>query len=228
MRQKTMKLKLEDMTTVKPITANQKKVFAAYKRNQSLVLAGSAGTGKTFIALALALEDVLDRETEYEKVVIVRSVVPTRDIGFLPGTQEEKEDAYTAPYRSTCAELFEDSEAWTKLQTTGSVEFLSTSFIRGITINDAVIIVDEMQNLNFHELDSIITRVGRNCRFVMCGDYYQSDFDKDKEKNGILSFLSILEELNNFDVTEFGWQDIVRSDFVRDYIMTKELKKING
>ena len=106
MRQKTMKLKLEDMTTVKPITANQKKVFAAYKRNQSLVLAGSAGTGKTFIALALALEDVLDRETEYEKVVIVRSVVPTRDIGFLPGTQEEKEDAYTAPYRSTCAELF--------------------------------------------------------------------------------------------------------------------------
>jgi len=180
------------------------------------------------MALSLALEEVLDRTTPYEKVVIVRSIVPTRDIGFLPGNEEEKKDAYTGPYKSAVAELFNDPEAWLKLTNTNIIEFISTSFIRGTTLRNAIVIVDEMQNLNFHELDSIITRIGHNCRFIMCGDYYQSDFDKEKDKNGILKFLEIIESLNRFSIIEFGWEDIVRSDFVRDYIMTKEMLERDG
>jgi predicted ribonuclease YlaK len=222
------KIKLEDMIEIEPLTPNQVKAFKAYEQAKSLVLAGSAGTGKTFVALSLALEEVLDKETHYDKVVIVRSIVPTRDIGFLPGNEEEKKDAYTGPYRSACAELFEDPEAWDKLRNSHKVEFLSTSFIRGLTISNAVVIIDEMQNLTFHELDSVVTRIGQNCKFVMCGDYYQSDFDKDRDRNGILKFLEIIEQLRNFEVIEFTWEDIVRSDFVRDYIMTKEMLEKDG
>lgn len=216
------KVRLEALKTLSPITENQKKVFEAYKEGSNLVLAGSAGTGKTFLSFYLALEDVLDKDTPYDKVVVIRSIVPTRDIGFLPGTEEEKMDAYTAPYRSIATELTGDPEAWNKLVQQGAVEFLSTSFIRGTTISNSVVIVDEMQNLNFHELDSVITRIGENCKFLMCGDYYQSDFDKDKDKNGILQFLDIIDKMKYFETIEFSWQDIVRSGLVRDYIMTKE------
>ena len=214
------------MEEVEPVTANQRKAVEAYDGGDSLVLAGSAGTGKTFIALSLALEDVLDKEVPYDKLVVVRSIVPTRDIGYLPGDEEEKKDAYTGPYRSICAELFQNADAWTKLKQAGTVQFMSTSFIRGMTISNAIVVLDEMQNLTFHELDSIITRVGDNCKFIMCGDYYQSDFTKETDKTGILKFLSIIEQLKNFTVVEFGWEDIVRSDFVRDYIMTKEMLKL--
>ena len=222
----SLKLKLEDMEEVEPVTANQRKAVEAYDGGDSLVLAGSAGTGKTFIALSLALEDVLDKEVPYDKLVVVRSIVPTRDIGYLPGDEEEKKDAYTGPYRSICAELFQNADAWTKLKQAGTVQFMSTSFIRGMTISNAIVVLDEMQNLTFHELDPIITRVGDNCKFIMCGDYYQSDFTKETDKTGILKFLSIIEQLKNFTVVEFGWEDIVRSDFVRDYIMTKEMLKL--
>ena len=222
----SLKLRLEDMEEVEPVTQNQRMAVEAYDSGDSLVLAGSAGTGKTFVALSLALEDVLDKEVPYDKCVIVRSIVPTRDIGYLPGDEEEKKDAYTGPYRSICAELFQNADAWTKLKTAGTVQFMSTSFIRGLTISNAIIVLDEMQNLTFHELDSIITRVGDNCKFIMCGDYYQSDFTKETDKTGILKFLSIIEQLKNFTVVEFGWEDIVRSDFVRDYIMTKEMLKL--
>lgn len=222
------RLRLDDLIEIEPLTPSQKEVFDAYEKGNSLVLAGSAGTGKTFVALSLALEDALDKETHYDKVVIVRSIVPTRDIGFLPGNEEEKKDAYTGPYKSACTELFNDPESWVKLTNSGVVQFLSTSFIRGMTINNAIVVIDEMQNLTFHELDSVITRVGRNCKFIMAGDYYQSDFDKEKDKNGILKFLEIIEQLRNFRVIEFGWEDIVRSDFVRDYIMTKEMLEKDG
>jgi phosphate starvation-inducible protein PhoH and related proteins len=222
------KIKLEDMIEIEPLTPNQVKVFKAYEQSKSIVMAGSAGTGKTFVALSLAFEDVLDKETSFDKVVIVRSIVPTRDIGFLPGNEDEKKDAYTGPYRAACAELFEDPEAWDKLKNSHKVEFLSTSFIRGMTISNAVVIIDEMQNLTFHELDSVVTRIGQNCKFIMCGDYYQSDFDKERDRNGILKFLEIIEQLRNFEVVEFTWEDIVRSDFVRDYIMTKEMLEKDG
>jgi len=219
---KTLKLKLENLKELEPITKNQEKVFKAYEEGYNLCLSGSAGSGKTFLALYLALEDVLSKDTSFEKVVIIRSVVPTRDIGFLPGNEDEKLDAYAGPYKGIMTELFSDGQAWEKLVNQKYVEFTSTSFIRGITISNAIVIVDEMQNLNFHELDSVITRLGEATKLISCGDYYQSDFDKEKDRNGILSFLEIVQRMKYFDHIEFSWEDIVRSGLVREYIMTKE------
>ena len=220
----TMKrLKIDHLLTYEAITQNQRVAYDSWDEGDHLVLCGSAGTGKTFIGMYLALADVLDKSYDQDKLVIVRSVVPTREMGYLPGSIEEKVDAYTAPYRAIASELFNEKQAYDMLETQGAVSFMSTSFIRGQTIDDAIILVDEMQNLTYHELDSIITRVGRNTRIIFSGDYYQSDLSKETDKNGILDFMNIMEVMNNFTTVEFGWADIVRSDFVRDYIMTKEM-----
>jgi len=219
----SMTVRLDDLLEYEPITENQKQAFEAWEDDDNLVLAGTAGTGKTFIALYMALEELLDPDSFYRRIVIIRSVVPTRDIGFLPGTAEEKKDMYNIPYKNICAELFGDAGAYNKLITARQIDFESTSFIRGSTFDDSIIIVDEMQNLTFHELDSVITRVGRNSKIIFCGDYKQSDFKYQDEKDGLFKFMAILEQMKNFSIVQFGWDDIVRSGMVRDYIMTKEM-----
>ena len=222
------KVRIESLKELNPITQTQEKVFQYYDKDYNLCLNGSAGTGKTYIALYLALQDVLDKNTDYDKVVIVRSIVPIRDIGFLPGSEEEKKEAYTLPYKTIIKDLVKVDDAWNKLVNQGALEFMSTSFIRGITISNAIIIIDEMQNLNFHELDSVITRLGDNCKIILCGDYFQSDFEKDRDKDGINIFLDILDRMKEFEVIEFGWEDIVRSDLVRDYIMIKQFMGVDS
>lgn len=220
----TMKrLKIDHLMTYDAITSNQQIAYEAFKDGDHIVLCGSAGTGKTFVGMYLALQDVLDKSYDQEKLVIVRSVVPTREMGYLPGSVEEKIDAYVAPYKSIATELFNEKMAYENLEQQGIIEFVSTSFIRGTTLDNCIVLVDEMQNLTFHELDSIITRVGKNSRIIFSGDYYQSDLKSSSDKKGILDFMNIMEVMNNFTTIEFGWADIVRSDFVRDYIMTKEM-----
>lgn len=224
---KLPRLKSEHLQRFDPLSDNQSQAFHAYHKGNNLILSGSAGTGKTFIAMYLAMREIMDKDSPYKKIVIIRSIVPTRDIGFLPGDEEEKKEAYMLPYIEICQELFNDKQAFQKLQDNGQIDFLSTSFIRGTTLNNAVIILDEMQNCVFRELDTVITRVGNRARFIMCGDYYQSDFDKKTDKEGILNFLKIVDSMNSFRHIEFTWADIVRSDFVRDYIVTKESLKIS-
>jgi len=216
-------VKYEDLIEIDPITKNQEIAFDAWDDGYNLVLAGCAGTGKTFLGMYFALEDVLDPDTPYEELVVVRSMVPTRDMGFLPGSKEEKEEAYTSPYIAICNQLFEDKTSYNKAITQKKIRFESTSFIRGTTWDNAIILVDEMQNLNFHELDSVITRVGEDTKIIFCGDYRQSDFKYNDEKEGIHKFLAIAEQLKKFKIITFDWEDIVRSDFVRDYLMTKEM-----
>lgn len=223
----TMNTTMDGLNKISPITANQEKAFKAWHEGNNLVLSGSAGTGKTFMALYLALEDMLRNPHIYKRVIIVRSVVPTRDIGFLPGDYDEKKEMYTSPYKGVCAELFGFDGAYAKLVASKKLLFETTSFIRGNTFSNAVIVVDEMQNLNFHELDSVITRAGRDCKFIFSGDYPQSDFRHKDEKEGIHKFLTIVEQMRFFRVVNFGWDDIVRSDMVRDYIMTKEMLQIS-
>ena len=219
----SMTVRLDDLLQFDPLTYNQEVAYKAWDDGDNLVLTGTAGTGKTFMALYLALEDVLDKETEWDKLIIVRSMVPTREMGFLPGDKEAKEEAFTTPYKTICNELFGDKNSYNKMCTSKQIQFESTSFIRGTTFDNCVIVVDEMQNLNFHELDSVITRVRRHSKIIFSGDYKQSDFKFDDDKNGIIKFLQIVEQLKNFSIINFGWEDIVRSDFVRDYIMTKEM-----
>jgi|TARA_Y100000015_G_scaffold14859_2_gene14258 phosphate starvation-inducible PhoH-like protein len=217
----------EAMVPIDAITDNQKVVFDAYNEGKNLFLYGAAGTGKTFITLYLALREVLDPFTPYNKVVLVRSLVSTREIGFLPGDHEDKSALYQIPYKNMVKYMFElptDNEfemLWGNLKTQESVTFWSTSFIRGTTLDDSIIIVDESQNLNFHELDSIITRVGENCKIMFCGDVAQTDLVKTNEKNGILDFMKIVQRMPEFVLTEFGINDIVRSGLVKSYLTSK-------
>lgn len=217
-----MRIRIDDLDTITPITPNQETAWKAWRDGDNLALTGTAGTGKTFLGMYLALEEVMDKSTPYEQLLIIRSVVPTREMGYLPGSVEEKMQAYTGPYRASAHELFNDPKAYDKLVHNGIVSFESTSYIRGVTYDNSIILVDECQNLNFHELDSVITRVGHASKIIFSGDYYQTDFKQEKDKSGINQFLHIVENMKSFTCVQFGWEDIVRSDFVRDYIMTKE------
>ena len=226
-RNESMHIRIDDLITIDPITERQRAAFDAWRDGDNMALVGTAGTGKTFLALYLALEEVMEKSSPYETVKIIRSVVPTRDVGYLPGTIEEKLNAYTGPYRAIPSELFDgDPGAYDKLVHNKYISFESTSYIRGVTFDNSIVIVDEMQNLNFHELDSVMTRIGHCSKIIFCGDYYQSDFRSENDKRGINTFLQIVEQLKHFSVISFNWEDIVRSGLVRDYIMTKEWMEI--
>ena len=210
-------LQLEE---IYPSTLNQERTFEAYENGDNLMLHGVAGTGKTFISLYLALRDVLEGD-QYKNVKIIRSAVPTRDIGFLPGKEEDKTAIYEQPYKAICTELFNRSDAYSILKHHFLIDFTSTSFVRGMTFRDSIIIVDECSNMNFHELDSVITRLGDNCRVIFCGDFRQSDLLREAEKKGIHNFMSILSNIEFFSHIEFEIEDIVRSGIVKEYITEK-------
>ena len=212
---------------IEPLTENQQKLFESYANSKNIIAYGAAGTGKTFITLFNALNDVLDTSTPYEKIYIVRSLVSTREIGFLPGDHEDKSFLYQIPYKNMVKYMFELPSAadfemlYGNLKAQETISFWSTSFIRGTTFDRAIILVDEFQNLNFHELDSIMTRVGENTKIMFCGDATQSDLIKQNERNGIVDFMRVLRLMASVDIIEFGVEDIVRSGLVKEFILAK-------
>ena len=215
------------LVDIQPITDNQKVLYDSYKEGKHIIAYGAAGTGKTFVTLYNALRDVLDENTPYEKIYIVRSLVSTREIGFLPGDHEEKSDIYEVPYKHMVRYMFQMSSdadfemLYGNLKAQDTIKFWSTSFLRGTTLDNAIVIVDEFQNLNFHELDSIITRIGEDSKIYFCGDATQTDLQKTNEKNGIVDFMKIVRSMPSFDLIEFGIDDIVRSGLVREYLIAK-------
>ena len=217
----------EYLLDIDPLTDNQKKLFDSYANGKHLVAYGCAGTGKTFITLYNALREVLDERTPYEKIYLVRSLVATREIGFLPGSYEDKSDIYQIPYKNMVKYMFQmssDAEfemLYGNLKAQETIKFWSTSFLRGTTLDNSIVIVDEFQNCTSHELDSIITRVGENSKIMFCGDASQSDLQKTNERNGIVDFMSILRKMPSIDIIEFGVEDIVRSGLVKEYIIAK-------
>jgi phosphate starvation-inducible protein PhoH len=216
------------LKNIEPLTENQSKTFECYSRDKNLMLHGIAGTGKSFISCYLSMRQLMNEDTRYKKLVIVRSVVPTRDMGFLPGNNKEKTKVYEAPYLAIFTELFGRGDAYEYLKQRGVVEFISTSFIRGITLNDCIVVVDEIANMTLHELDSVITRVGKNCKIVFCGDFRQSDFTKEHERSGLIDFMKILNRMKTFEHIEFDENDIVRSAMVKEYIIAKSRLKITA
>jgi len=224
---KNKEINHSNLVSIKSITDNQKIVFDTWKKGKNQFLFGAAGTGKTFISLYLAMQDVMDLKKPYDKVVIVRSLIPTREIGFLPGDEEDKAALYQVPYQNMVQFMFEQpneqsfNNLYDRLKGQGTLYFLSTSFLRGLTFDNSIIIVDECQNMNFHELDTITTRLGQDSKIVFCGDFDQTDLQRTNEKNGLHDFLRILEEMEEFNCTEFTIGDIVRSGFVRNYLINK-------
>ena len=212
---------------IEPLTDNQRIMFEEYGKGQQIFTYGCAGTGKTFVALYLALRDVLDERTPYEKIYIVRSLVATREIGFLPGTHEDKSSLYQIPYKNMVKYMFEMPDypsfdmLYDNLKQQETISFWSTSFLRGSTLDNSIVIVDECQNLNFHELDSIMTRIGQDSKIMFCGDASQSDLQRTNERTGIIDFQRILQNMDEFSLIEFGIEDIVRSGLVKSYLIAK-------
>ena len=217
----------ELLLDIEPLTDNQRKLFESYDAGKHIVAHGVAGSGKTFLCLFKALQDVLSEYTPYEKIYIVRSLVPTREIGFLPGSHDDKASLYQIPYKNMVKYMFQmPSDAdfemlYGNLKAQETISFWSTSFIRGTTLDNCIIIVDELENLNFHELDSIITRVGENTKILFCGDASQSDLIRQNEKNGVVDFMKILRQMPSFDIIEFEVADVIRSGLIKEYIITK-------
>jgi phosphate starvation-inducible protein PhoH len=208
------------LAKIDPITDNQRKVFELYDSGLNLLLYGTAGTGKTFLSLYLALEELMEIGTDYKKIIIVRSVVPTRDMGFLPGSAREKSLVYESPYYAISTELFGRSDAYELIKKKATIEFITSSFVRGTTMSDCIVIVDEFQNMTEEELHSVITRAGKNCKMIFCGDCNQNDLKK--EQTGFYKFTKILSSMDCFGVVEFGINDIVRSGLVKEYIIKRE------
>ena len=212
---------------VQPLTDNQGKLFESYDEGKHIVAYGAAGTGKTFIVLYNALKDVLNDRTPYDKIYIIRSLVQTREIGFLPGNHEDKSALFEIPYKNMVKYMFqlpsedEFEMLYGNLKSQGTISFWSSSFLRGTTFDNCILIVDEFQNMNGHENDSIITRVGENCKIMFCGDASQSDLVRQNERNGIHDFIKILQIMPSFDFIEFGIEDVCRSGLVKEYLIAK-------
>lgn len=220
--QEVMKEKLNfTLRKINPLTDNQRQTFGAYNNDKHLLLIGTAGTGKSFLSIYLGMQDIMDQRS-HEKMVIIRSVVPTRDMGFLPGSNKEKSKVYEAPYYAIFSELFGRGDAYEYLKNKGIVEFMTTSFVRGITLNDCIIIVDEFQNMTASELHSVFTRIGRNCRVVFAGDIKQNDFSGKREESGFRDFFKVIDKMRDFGIIEFTRDDVVRGDLIKSYIIARE------
>ncbi len=219
MTKKKVRTPALELSNVSALTDNQEKVFQAYDSGSNLLLHGYAGTGKSFMALYLALEELEDRK--YKKVVIIRSVLPTRDIGALPGDISEKSDPYETPYVKICSQLYQRNNAYEVMIQKGKLEFATTSYLRGVTFEDSIIIVDEIQNMTFQELDTIMTRIGGNTRIIFCGDFRQTDLKYERDMLGLQKFMTILKDLADITYIELEVDDIVRSGIVKDYIIRR-------
>ena len=208
---------------IQPLSENQEKTFTAYNEGKHLVLSGSAGSGKSFLAMYLALKDLVKgSQQDYKKLIIIRSAVPSRDLGFVPGTLEEKSKVYQDPYKNIANELIGRGDAWHFLLNKEIIEFQTTSFLRGLTFTDCIIIFDEFQSATFHEIDTVLTRIGENCRFILCGDFNQNDLSIKREKTGFESALNILRNMDDVEEVRFTIDDVVRSGFVKNYLVEKE------
>jgi phosphate starvation-inducible protein PhoH len=213
------------MKRIEPITENQRKLFQSYLEGKNLLALGSAGTGKTYISLYLALKDVM-ANNEYKEIIIVRSSVQSREQGHMPGDAKEKMAHFEAPYVDIVNDLFGRGDAYQIMKQKNMIRFMSTSFIRGLTFDDSLIIVDECQSCNYHELDTVITRVGNNSRIIFCGDIKQDDLRmvsrNRNDTSGLRDFVKVVKKIESFDLIEFTQEDIVRSGLVKQYIIAKE------
>jgi phosphate starvation-inducible PhoH-like protein len=203
-------------------------MIQSFINGSNIVAVGSAGTGKTYLALYLALKDVIESKL-HSKIIIVRSNVPTRNSGFLPGSLEEKNEIYALPFRQITNTLCENGSAWDILSKKKIIEFVSTSYIRGLTFDDSIVIVEEVQNLDAEEIKTVLTRAGENTQLVICGDSKQGDLFRSREKSGFELLMYIADNMpGHIDLINFLPRDIVRSGFVKKLLLLLEDSKFDS
>jgi phosphate starvation-inducible PhoH-like protein len=207
---------IPSLCRISPKTAAQRLVVEAFHSDKNIIMHGCAGTGKTFLAVWLSMNAMLNGDAP-KPIVILRSVVPTRDIGFLPGNAKDKAAVYESPYQGIVSEICDKPYEW--LKQNGYIQFDTTSFLRGMTFRDNIIIIDECQNLSDHEIHTVMTRVGEGCRVIFCGDFTQKDYTR--EGSGMNNLLKIANEMRSFEIVKFHKEDVVRSGFVREYIIKR-------
>lgn len=210
------------LTKITPLTPNQEKMFSLFSEGHNLFVHGWAGTGKTLLSLYLGLRDVLSADSPRDRIIIVRSVVPSRDMGFMPGNMKEKGKVYEMPYVDACSQLVAGSNSYEVMKSKGIIEFTTTSFLRGLTFSNAVIYIDEIQNLADHEIHTVMTRIGEGCRVIVSGDVKQTDFMREPDRLGCMTFIKTLSEMSSFRNVEFGLDDILRSTLVKEYLIARE------
>lgn len=210
------------LASVQPLTEHQQQTFHAWREGQHLVLSGDAGTGKTFISMYLALRQVLKKDSEYQQVIVIRSIVPSREVGYLPGSLKEKIGVYEEPYKYICNQLLNRGDGYEILKNKLQLSFQTTSYLRGVTFENCIVVIDEIQNLSYGELSTVVTRIGKNCRMIFCGDTNQSDLWRPEEKNGIHHFLNILQRMESVTTVQFTVDDVVRSGFVKEFLFAQE------
>jgi phosphate starvation-inducible PhoH-like protein len=213
---------IHDLKRIRAITATQEDMFQDFFNGDNIVAHGSAGTGKTYIASYLALNEYLRKDNDLECIHIVRSAVPTRDVGFLPGSIEEKAAMYELPYKDIFGDLLGRQSSYEDMKESGIVKFCTTSYLRGLSWDNSIIIVDEAQSMSFHEISTIMTRVGKNCRIIVCGDLHQNDLTKKGDASGFADFLNVAKSMRDFTSIKFTSDDIVRSEFTKSWIMACE------
>lgn len=213
----------EFIQKIEPKSISQEMLFTHYHNGNNLLLHGYAGTGKTFLSMALALKEILSSDKAYERLNIIRSVVPSRDMGFLPGDIKEKSAVFEAPYADICNhDLFGKPNSYENLKNEGVINFTTTSFLRGMTFSDSIIFIDEFQNMVDQELHTLLTRVGPRCRVIVSGDIRQSDLERDSEKRGMFNLIKIIQKMPSFRTVEFSIDDVVRSKFCKEYLIAKD------
>ncbi len=212
-----------DIRSFRALTQSQAEGLRGWAEGDNVAFLGTAGTGKTLLASYCASSAVFNPDTEQDHIVIVRSAVQSRDLGFLPGTLIEKLAEYEQPYRDAFKDLFGRDATYDDMKAAKRITFLSTSFLRGVTFDNAVIILEEAQNMTFREIYTVMTRVGHRSRVIVTGDTRQCDFgERSRETSGLHKFGRIAKELGNFAVVEFNRHDIVRSGFVKSWICATE------
>lgn len=221
-------INLEYLIDIEPLTENQKLLFGYYDQNKNIFAHGVPGSGKTFCLLYKALKEVLDERTPYEKIYVIRSLVQTREIGFMPGGEDDKKSLFEIPYKNMVKYMFQmpsdvDFEMlYGNLKSQNTISFWCTSFIRGITLDNCIIIVDEAQNCSAHESFSVISRCGEDTKIMFSGDIEQSDLVRVSEKTGIVDFMKVIAAMPSFETIEFGVDDIVRSPLVKEFVIAKK------
>lgn len=210
----------DNFSEFKPFTTNQQNASDGFKSGKNLCLTGYAGTGKTYIALHHAINDYISGKIDH--ISIYRSAVQTVDIGFLPGTEAEKMGPFETPYIQIVNKILGRADAYQILKTKGIISFDSTSFLRGITLDRCCVVVDEAQNLDRHEVGTIMTRLGKDTRVILCGDIRQSDVDFQDSGLGFLR--AVLRRMGEtyFSMVDMQKEDIVRSGLVKAWIIAAE------